>query len=229
MGRDFDLNGFIEDMKACKPPYKCPFDGCGKVYKSYSGIHSHLLSHAPGGSNAGSGTRTPNLPSGRMSPQGAQPFYKSPLKDTLFYNEGEKIVEFESAEGSLQRLSIYDPLEMVNFEDWEASLPKEAFEEEKVEKELPKTPANSKSIKKGKKTPKSNVKNKKNQHHGDAGENSGMENGKRGDGEHDKKILKLPEAHYFEIDDYDIDDAPKKTDAYYRFIEKSAEEMVRIL
>lgn len=67
--RDFDLNGFIEDMKACKPPYKCPFDDCGKVYKSYSGIHSHLLSHAGGGSNAGSGARTPNVQSsGRRSP-----------------------------------------------------------------------------------------------------------------------------------------------------------------
>ena len=109
--RDFDLNGFIEDMKACKPPYKCPFPNCGKVYKSYPGIHTHLLSHGPGGSNAGSGARTPNIPSGRRSPAEAQPFYKSPLKDTLFYNESDKTVEFESAEGSLQRLSIYDALE----------------------------------------------------------------------------------------------------------------------
>ena len=109
--RDFDLNGFIEDMKACKPPYKCPFGDCGKVYKSYSGIHQHLLSHAPGGSNAGSGARTPNIPSGRRSPAEAQPFYKSPQKDSLFYNEAEKMIEFESSEGSLQRLSIYDALE----------------------------------------------------------------------------------------------------------------------
>ena len=70
---DFDLNGFIEDMKACKPPYKCPFPDCAKVYKSYSGIHSHLLS-GHGGSNAGSGARTPNIASsGRRSP-GKFPF-----------------------------------------------------------------------------------------------------------------------------------------------------------
>ena len=30
---DFDLKGFVEDMRACKPPYKCPFNECGKVYK----------------------------------------------------------------------------------------------------------------------------------------------------------------------------------------------------
>merc|ERR1712001_119152 len=40
-----------------------------------------------------------------------------------------------------------------------------------------------------------------------------------------QKPLKLPEAHFAEIDDYDIPDAPPRTSSYYRFIEKSAEEM----
>jgi len=220
--RDFDINGFIEDMKACKPPYKCPFPDCGKVYKSYSGIHQHLLSHAPGGSNAGSGARTPNIPSGRRSPVEAQPFYKSPQKDSLFYNEAEKMIEFESSEGSLQRLSIYDALEVVSKEDWEASLPADAFEqEEKKPEELPSTPVN-KVIKRGKKigmkmkTPKSSMKIK----------NVEAEESKKADGaENEKKPLKLPEASYHEIEDYDITDAPKRTGAYYRFVEKSAEEL----
>ena len=96
-----DLNNFIEDMRACKPPYKCPFADCGKVYKTFAGIHTHILSHA-GGSNAGSGSRTPIVPSsGRRSPADMQPFYKSPLKDTLYYNEADKTVEFESTEGKI--------------------------------------------------------------------------------------------------------------------------------
>jgi bromodomain and PHD finger-containing protein 1 len=37
--------------------------------------------------------------------------------------------------------------------------------------------------------------------------------------------LKLPEAFYSEIEDYDITDAPKRSNTYYRFIEKSPEEM----
>ena len=63
------------------------------------------------------------------------------------------MVEFESAEGSLQRLSIYEPLVMVSKEDWEASLPKEAFEVEKKVDETPKTPASTGKFlgKKGKK------------------------------------------------------------------------------
>ena len=213
MRLDFDLNGFIEDMRACKPPYKCPIGDCGKVYKSFSGIHQHILSHANGGSNAGSGARTPNIPSGRRSPAEAQPFFKSPLKDTLFYNEADKVVEFESAEGSLQRLSIYDALEIVSKDEWEASLPPSAFEPEKKPEELPKTPVSRVIGKKGKKTPKSAHKNK-------------PDPTPAQEPEAEKKPLKLPEAHFHEIEDYDIPDAPPMGDAYYRFIEKPAEEMV---
>lgn len=224
MGIDFDLNGFIEDMKACKPPYKCPIKTCGKVFKSFKGIQTHIASHL-NGSNAGSGARTPNIASGRRSPAEAQPFYKSPLKDTLFFNEAEKMIEFESTEGSLQRLSVYDALEIVSKEDWEASLPASAFEPDKKPEEPPKTPASSKAIKKGKKTPKSSIKNK-NKKNSEA--ESAAEQSKKGEGDNEKKPLKLPEAHFVEIDDYDIGDAPPQTDAYYRFIEKSAEEMVSV-
>ena len=110
------------------------------------------------------------------------------------------------------------------FLDWEASLPPSAFEPEKKEEELPvtpKTPANTKfkrslTFKKGKKTPKSSNKNKP---------DLAAEAQKREESELDKKPLKLPEAHFVEIDDYDIEDAPPMPTSYYRFIEKTAEEM----
>ena len=70
---------------------------------------------------------------------------------------------------------------------------------------------------KGKKTPKSSMKIK----------NVDSKNeDKKADGDNEKKILKLPEAFYAEIDDYDITDAPKRSSTYFRFIEKSAEELV---
>ena len=113
-----DLNNFIEDMRACKPPYKCPFADCGKVYKTFAGIHTHILSHAGGnGSNAGSGSRTPIVPSsGRRSPADMQPFYKSPLKDTLYYNEADKTVEFESTEGKCVFWKLFTSL-FLRFKD----------------------------------------------------------------------------------------------------------------
>ena len=53
------------------------------------------------------------------------------------------------------------------------------------------------------------------------------EESKKADGaDNEKKPLKLPEASYTEIDDYDITDAPKRSSTYFRFIEKSAEELV---
>ena len=40
---DFNLDNFIEEMRACKPPYRCPIDECGKIYKTFDGIHKHIL------------------------------------------------------------------------------------------------------------------------------------------------------------------------------------------
>lgn len=224
MGLDFDLKTFIEDMRACKPPYRCPFDDCAKVYKTFSGIHLHIQSHQNGG-GGGSGARTPAATggSGRRSPAEAKPFFRSPQKDSLVFNEADKTLEFE-ADGYLHKLSIYEALELVSKEDWEASLPPEAMEPERKLEE-PKTPAFNRIIgKKGKKTPKSAA--KPNSEARDAGGGSGPGGGTdgTGPGSDGKKMLKLPEAHYVEIDDYEIDDAPTMTASYYRFIEKPAEE-----
>ena len=42
MPLDFDVETFLHNLKATKPPYECPVDNCGKVYKSFSGIEVHL-------------------------------------------------------------------------------------------------------------------------------------------------------------------------------------------
>ena len=226
MGLDFDLKTFIEDMRACKPPYRCPFTDCAKVYKTFSGIHLHIQSHEGGGS----GTRTPAAPtsgSGRRSPAESKPFFRSPRKDTLVFNESDKTLEFE-ADGYFHKLSVYEALELVSKQDWEATLPPEALEPEKKPEETPKTPAFSRlTNKKGKKTPKSAAKQGemgvRDAGGGGSGSGGGPDGG-GGVGSDGKKMLKLPEAHYVEIDDYDIDDAPPMPTSYYRFIEKPAEE-----
>lgn len=100
---DFDLTSFIEDMKACKPPYKCPFKDCNKVYRSFGGIHSHIQSHA--NQDSGSTGQTPHDADGKDRGDGEDAplfFFKSPVKETLVYNEATKKVEFE-AEGRIHR------------------------------------------------------------------------------------------------------------------------------
>ncbi len=44
-------------------------------------------------------------------------------------------------------------------------------------------------------------------------------------GQAERKPLKLPEATYSEVADYQIADAPPMPNSYYRFIEKSSEEL----
>ena len=41
----------------------------------------------------------------------------------------------------------------------------------------------------------------------------------------DKKVLKLPEAQFREIDDYVIPEAPPLPPKYYKFVEKTPDEL----
>ncbi len=70
MALDFDVKSFIEDMKACKPPYRCPFNDCGKVYKTFSGINGHIQSHVGEDGGPGQDGVPPRSPS-------PQPFFRS--------------------------------------------------------------------------------------------------------------------------------------------------------
>ena len=163
----------------------------------------------------------------------------------MTYLEAEKAVEFE-ADGTLHRLGIYEPLELVSKEDWEASLPPHVLQEavqaakEEAERLNASTPGrfgqldgsrkhfpNKKGKKKGHDTPRSSSK----PIDGGGSDANNTGSGLLGIGDpgglgpvDGKKILKLPEAQFVEIDDYEIDDAPPLPTSYYRFIEKTAEE-----
>ncbi|XP_076369692.1 peregrin-like isoform X2 [Tachypleus tridentatus] len=39
---DFDVKIFCQNLRATKPPYECPVPGCSRIYKSFSGIQFHL-------------------------------------------------------------------------------------------------------------------------------------------------------------------------------------------
>ncbi len=228
MPLDFDLNNFIEDMRACKPPYKCPYSNCGRVYKTFSGIHGHITQgHAAdeaGGDGCNGDAGGPALPS---SPA---PFFRSPVKESLVYNEAQKRLEFE-AEGRSHALSLYDALECVAKEGWEATLPKDRGPKEGAEGEeavtpsaaTPTTPATPKSgpgrFGKKKKSMKGATPSSKPSSKPSSDAEAAREEAER------QKPLKLPEAHFCVIDDYDVEDAPPLTKAYYRFIEKSQEEL----
>ncbi len=238
MGLDFDLTSFIEDMRACKPPYKCPFDDCGRVYKTFSGINSHIQSHdlATGANGGGLGAGGGGGANGEAEPRSPSPhpFFKSPIKESLVYHEAAKKVEFE-AEGRMHRFSVYDALELVDRGDWEASLPQRATapkEERTEEEDNAATPggggAGATGTSKGKQGPANKTKRKKGGQKGPTkappnleADSANSENREMGN---EKKPLKLPEAHFSPIEDYVIEDAPPMPTSYYRFIEKPSDE-----
>ncbi|TRY68864.1 hypothetical protein TCAL_05070 [Tigriopus californicus] len=258
---DFDLNHFMENLRACKPPYKCPFTDCGKVYKTLAGIQSHICAHdneeaarngGAGGGAEGSGGVSGGTGGGRTRSPSPVPFFKSPVKESLVYHEAHKKVEFE-AEGRIHRFSIYDALQLVPKDQWEASLPSSALlapvntppaEHPEAKREdaaawssgtgtadASATPTSSKGGPRGHK--------KKKAHHrasqkpgqvgkGDSGSGAGLDGadpGGGGGGIEKKLLLKLPEAQFREVDDYELGPAPPMPASYYRFIEKSAEEL----
>lgn len=219
MAIPFDPAAFLEEIKACKPPYKCR--GCDKVYKTYAGIQGHVASHANDAADPAEAASA----GGRRSPSPA-PFFRSPVKESLVYNESGKKLEFE-AEGRVHKLSVYEALPLVSKEEWEASLPADAFEVKAAEKRDEDVEQAAVVAK----TPKSGKKKKK--HHKPGAATPASKNPADGEGKNGsaaaeaekQKPLKLPEAVFREIDDYDIGPAPDRSLAYYRFVEKTADEL----
>ena len=122
MGLDFDLDTYIVNLKATKPPYKCPVPTCGKIYKRYLGIHHHLYNFdhdnpenlTPVKKTPTSARRSRKCFSVRKSCTVQQrrspspvPLPKSPVKETLPY-----AVEID-LDGQTHRLNIYEPLEII--------------------------------------------------------------------------------------------------------------------
>ena len=170
MGLDFDVVTFCTNLKATKPPYECPVKGCGKIYKSYSGIHVHLTNYdhenpesinsgkkpsKKGGRKGGTGT-----PVRRSSPAPLE-YPRSPKQlETLTYAEAQRMVEIE-VEGKIHRLNIFESLEVISQDEIDNC---DNTEKEKKEEKTKVIDAAPKSPQKGKETKKGKSKNKDTSH-----------------------------------------------------------------
>nr|XP_056713855.1 peregrin isoform X5 [Euleptes europaea] len=208
MGVDFDVKTFCHNLRATKPPYECPVGTCRKIYKSYSGIEYHLYHYdhdnpPPPQSTPlrkhkkkGRQGRTAN----KQSPSPSETS-QSPGREVMTYAQAQRMVEVD-LHGRVHRISIFDNLDVVS-EDDEA--PEEA-PENNSNKENTETP--SVAPKAGKHKNKEKRKDSNHHHHSASAGNT----------------PKLPEAVYRELDQ-DTPDAPPRPSSYYRYIEKSAEEL----
>ncbi|XP_053576948.1 peregrin isoform X2 [Bombina bombina] len=208
MGVDFDVKTFCHNLRATKPPYECPVETCRKIYKSYSGIEYHLYHY-----DHDNPPLQPHTPIRRSKKKGRHPrsnkqspthseVSQSPNREVMTYAQAQKLVEVE-LHGRVHRISIFDNLDVVSEDD---DAPEEA-PENGSNKENNETPATT--PKSGKHKNKEKRKDSNHHHHHSASTGT---------------TPKLPEVIYRELEQ-ETPDAPSRPTSYYRYIEKSAEEL----
>uniref|UniRef100_A0A8C3AE12 Bromodomain and PHD finger containing 1 n=1 Tax=Cyclopterus lumpus TaxID=8103 RepID=A0A8C3AE12_CYCLU len=238
MGLDFDVKTFCHNLRATKPPYECPVETCRKVYKSYSGIEYHLYHYdhdnptpaqalpqkkrkgrppraslagsgdtddggGNGGGGPGHGGNTPGSPNRSDRSH-------SPGRETMTYAQAQRMVELEF-QGRLHRISIFENIDVVSEEDSDAEDAPPSGAGGGGGKDRTDIPSSNG----GKSTPKS-------------GKHKSKEKKKDGSSHHHSAqsgpAVKLPEAVFRELDQ-ERPDAPPRPLSYYRYIDKSVEEL----
>jgi len=202
---DFNINVFVENLKATKPPYDCPVPNCGKTYKSFSGIQFHIYNfdHENPENNSPTPGKKPSSSKKKQKgkhwkqkferPSTPPDFLRPP--ETLTYAEAQRLVEID-LDGRIHRINIYEPLDIVT-------------------QDVIDNQSNTEKEEKGEKSPQRSTKHPEAQK---GRKDVAVSN--------HSNSSKLPEAQYRIIEDYV---KPVKingrTDAYYRYIEKSVEEL----
>ncbi|XP_030640921.1 peregrin [Chanos chanos] len=214
MGLDFDVKTFCHNLRATKPPYECPVESCRKVYKSYSGIEYHLYHYDHDNPPPIQGTpqkrRKGRPPRGAMpgSPTEHSERSHSPGRETMTYAQAQRMVELE-INGKVHRISIFESLDVVSEEDSGGE------DVGNNGKDRPDTPATANGGKGAGATPK-------------VGKHKSKEKKKESGSHHHSApagpAVKLPEVVFRELDQ-ERPDAPPRPSSYYRYIDKSVEEL----
>uniref|UniRef100_A0A8C4QA69 Bromodomain and PHD finger containing, 1 n=1 Tax=Eptatretus burgeri TaxID=7764 RepID=A0A8C4QA69_EPTBU len=219
MGLDFDVKTFCANLRATKPPYECPVESCARIYKSYSGIEYHLSHYDHENPGKPTPMKKPRK-KGRYSRAGAPTspsspeFSRSPARETLTYAQAQRLVDVD-IDGRLHRINIFDPLEIVSEDDLTA----QELSECNSNKENAEQPAAADAVTPAKAQFKANNNNN----------NSSSSNSKKKDapatGTGGPVVPgKLPEAS-FRLVDRDMPEAPPRPASFYRYMEKSSEEL----
>ncbi|CAI9715056.1 peregrin-like isoform X7 [Octopus vulgaris] len=201
---DFDVKTYVQNLKATKPPYECPVKDCGRVYKSFCGIQFHLYNfdhenpeNVVPPTHSNKKAKRKNKWHHRANRRSPTPpeFFRTQSRDTLSYADAQRLVEVD-LEGKVHRINIYEPLEIISQDEIDNQ--SNAEKEEKGEKSPQKVNNN--------KHPE-NQKLKKEVSNGHV-------------------AIKLPEAQFKVVEDYvKPSNVRPRPLSYYRYIEKSSEEL----
>lgn len=228
MGLEIDINDYLTDLKATKPPYTCPFESCRKPYKSYAGISQHLTQlHQtvnPDSAATGDSKKKGTTFDRNRSPSGSE-YGSSTAREALTYAEAQRMIEVE-IDGRTHRINIFEGLHIIK--------------EDKNNKLNGLTPNESDitSLVTESSEPEVVTRTK-----GKSGGKNGLQrsskSGKKGKGKSSKTMAKvkaitmsspekpkLPEASFRKVDNpIEVPDAKPRPAAYYRYTEKPIEEL----
>ncbi|XP_069950430.1 peregrin isoform X4 [Cherax quadricarinatus] len=232
LGLGYDMDQFLDHCRMTKPPYECPHASCGRIYRSLAGIQHHMTTYDH--ENPPPNVVTPKSARKKNMKRPPSPLAsQEPEPPSIPYSHDMKTVEFE-VDGKLSRLSVYDPIEILSKEDYEASMPPIVEEPPPQEqartpsiKPLPKTPTSkgpsSKTNVPSTPLPKTPLQKPPKARTNDKDRGVDVQRYTI----EEKKSNKLPEASFRVIEDYykNLPDAPPQPSNYYRFIEKSLEEL----
>ncbi|XP_006821331.1 peregrin-like [Saccoglossus kowalevskii] len=228
MALAFDLRTFCQNLRATKPPYECPVKECARVYKSYSGMEYHLYNfdHDNPGNNNNNATkptsdakgayrkgkyhhrskrRSPSPPPSTIAVAAAvaasPPILPSSPPPVEFVRSPTREALTYAQAQRLVEVDIEGHTHRLDIYD-----PIEVMTQDEMEKTEP----DAKEETKEKSTSKGKCK----------------ESGKVRKETSSSISTKLPEASFRVLDEYiDPPDAPKRPAAYYRYIEKSVDEL----
>lgn len=197
---DFDVRTFCQNLRATKPPYECPVKNCGKIYKSFCGIQFHLYNYDHENPNSQSSNHTPKV--GRKKGKWHHRQNRRSPSPPEFMKNAREALTYADAQRMVE-IDLDGHVHRLNICEPLDVIFFEGAENEVKPPENPKIEEKQEKVSKASKHP-DNSKNRK----------DGTTN-----------TTKLPEASFRVIDDYDPPDAPPRPTAYYRFIEKSIEEL----
>lgn len=201
---NFNVRQFCENLRAMKPPYECPVDNCGKVYRTFTGIENHMYNYdhnSLAGTSAASeitsagenGHRSGSRNAGRHQRLQTSDHPQLQLNPLLLSNPN-KMVDVDLGSGQPFKVNAFEPLRViVDDSDGECS---------EAVKDLSKSSAVA------------------------AKESSSRKDGCGVVSSYPSPSNKLPEASFRIMSDYvRPKDLPARPANYYRYVPKTAEEM----
>lgn len=121
---NFNVRLFCENLRATKPPYECPVNNCGKVYRTYTGIENHMYNYdhnSIAGTSASSevtsseyGHRSVRRNGGRHQRLQASSDHLQQLQlNPLVVSNLNKMVEVDLGSGQPCKVNVFEPLKVI--------------------------------------------------------------------------------------------------------------------